>query len=134
MSDDHTLQTAGGMTIRHAADKRVFADDASVPDARAPLESMPTGTFTSSNVHSGIYDFGARILSMRYLRDGPDAIYQYFDVPASTWQGLLQASSKGSYINAKVAFEFRYAKSGRGDFPDRKAITDDRLRRFVYDP
>jgi len=134
MSDTHDLETAGGLTIQHAADKRVFVDEPSVPDSRAPLETMPTGTFTSSNVHSGLYDFGDRSLFMRYLRPGSDVIYKYWDVPAREWQGLKNASSKGSYINANVAYEYRYALYGRDDFPDERSIRDDRLRRFVYNP
>jgi len=81
-----------------------------------------------------LYDFGDRELSVRYLRDGTDAVYLYINVPASTWQGLVDASSKGSEINANIAFEFRYFKLGRDDLPMRKAITDDRVRRFYYDP
>jgi len=134
MSEDtHTVETVGG-TIQHAADNRIFVTDPSVPGQRDPIETMPNNSFTSSNVHSGLFDFGDSALFMRYLRDGQDAIYRYFDVDTRTWQGLVQASSKGSYINANVAFEFRYAKLGRGDFPTRAEIRDDRLRRFVFDP
>jgi len=103
-------------------------------DTRAPLEEMPSGSFESSNVHSAIYDFGERKLFVRYLREGPDAIYQYWDVPASEWQGLEAAASKGSYINANIAFDYRYALFGRDEFPDRSASTNMKIRRFVYAP
>lgn len=120
----------------HPEQNRRFVDDG--PDAerleRAPLETMPASTFDSSNVHSGLYDYGERHLFMRYLREGPDAIYQYWDVPAAEWQGLLTAGSKGSYINHNVAYEYEYALFGRDDFPERTAIGDDMLRRFVFDP
>jgi len=119
----------------HAASNRRFGTELDTDRlTRAPLETMPTGTFQSSNVHSGLYDFGERQLFMRYLRDGPDAIYQYWDVPAREWQGLKSAQSKGSYINANVAFDYEYALFGRGDFPDRYALQSDVLTRFVYDP
>jgi len=110
----------------HAADK--LADR----DTRAPLEDMPTGTFTSSNVHSALYDFGERELYVRYLRDAVDAIYRYDDVPAREWQGLLGASSKGSYINAQIAFEYRYTKLSSGSLPDGgRGLKSPTLRRFV---
>ena len=120
----------------HPAGNRRFpqGDPGELINERAPLETMPTGTFQSSNVHSGLYDFGERQLFMRYLRDGPDAIYQYWDVPAAEWQGLKAAASKGSYINANVAFEYEYALYGRDDFPERAAIGNDFVRRFVHDP
>jgi hypothetical protein len=128
--------TSGGLTIRHPEQNRRFVQEGPDVEAmeRAPLETMPNGSFTSSNVHSAIYDFGERTLDVRYLRDGPDAIYRYWDVPASEWQGLKLANSKGSYINANVAFDYTYALFGRDDFPDRHAIGSDFLRRFVYDP
>jgi hypothetical protein len=103
---------------------------------RAPLEEMPTSTFTSSNVHSGLYDFGERELFMRYLRDGePDAIYRYDNLGAQEWQGLKQAVSKGSYINANVAFEYNYTKLNASDLPDEgRGASDQRVRRFVTTP
>jgi len=121
----------------HPTENRRFVDDG--PDVerletRAPLDTMPTGSFSSSNVHSALYDYGEQMLYCRYLRTGPDAIYQYWGVPASEWQGLTNANSKGSYINANIAFEYRYALYGRDDFPGRHALESDFLRRFVYDP
>jgi hypothetical protein len=102
-------------------------------DQRAPLDTMPAGSFDSSNVHSALYDFGERKLFVRYLREGPDAIYQYWDVPAGEWDALKLAASKGSYINANIAYDYRYALFGRDDFPERAAC-DSRLRNFVYAP
>jgi len=95
---------------------------------------MPAGSFSSSNVHSGMYDFGERTLFMRYKRSGPDAVYQYWDVPAQVWSGLVEAQSKGTFVNANIAYEYRYALYGRDDFPDRHSMGSDILRRFVYDP
>ena len=122
----------------HAAANRRYVDggpDLTFMDQRAPLDEMPAGSFQSSNVHSAIYDFGERTLFIRYLREGPDAIYQYWDVPASTWDGLQLAASKGSYINANIAFDYQYALFGRDDFPDRgRGVAHDRLRQFVMAP
>jgi hypothetical protein len=132
-SDTHVVETKGG-PIQHPATNRVFSHDVAIPDVRDPIETMPYNSFQSSNVHSALYDFGERELSVRYLRDGTDAVYLYLNVPASTWQGLVSASSKGGEINANIAFEFRYFKLGRDDLPGRNAIRDDRIRRFYYDP
>lgn len=128
------------MTVPDHPFENYYPDDDAAADlaekARAPLEEMPTSTFTSSNVHSGLYDFGERELYMRYMRDAePDAIYRYDDVPAREWQGLKQAASKGSYINADVAFEYNYTKINASDLPDEgRGVADQRVRRFVTTP
>jgi len=122
---------------QHDPANRRFADEPvlTFTDNRAPLDTMPAGSFDSSNVHSGLYDFGEKTLFMRYLRDGPDAIYQYWEVPPSEWGGLKDAASKGSYVNANIATDYRYALFGRDDFPDLgQGLEHDRLRRFVTAP
>jgi hypothetical protein len=118
----------------HAEANRRFVADPPTPDRRDPVDTMPAGSFESSNVHSALYDFGERTLFVRYLRDGTDAIYQYWDVPADTWNSLLLAGSKGTFINSSVAFDFQYAKFGRDEFPDRHVLDSDMWRRFLYDP
>lgn len=128
----HTVETTGGLSIDHPAQNQVFVETVETPSERAPLDTMPHGSFQSSNVHSALYDFGERRLYVRYLRDGPDAIYQYWGVPAQVWQGLVDAGSKGSFINEFVAYEYRYALAGRDDFPTQNAIGNDLLRRFVF--
>lgn len=104
-------------------------------DIRAPLDTMPTSSFSSSNVHSGLYDYGQGELYIRYLRDGPDAIYRYVGVPPTTWDELKNASSKGSYINANIAYGFMYEKLSSSDFPDNgRGLSNDLARRFVTSP
>jgi hypothetical protein len=120
-----------------ASNRRFPTGDPDLSDLgrRDPLDTMPHGSFQSSNVHSALYDFGERQLFVRYLRDGPDAIYQYWEVPASTWDALKLAASKGSYINANIAYEYQYALFGRDDFPERgRGLGNDLARRFVTDP
>ena len=115
------------------SNERPAPDD--VVDIRAPLDTMPTSSFSSSNVHSALYDFGEAELYIRYLRDGPDAIYQYWGVPASTWDGLVNANSKGSFINANIAYAFSYSKLSSSDFPNRgHDLDNDLARRFVTTP
>lgn len=127
-----TLQTLGGTIDHDPANER----EASAPiEIRAPLDTMPASSFSSSNVHSALYDFGEARLFVRYLRDGPDAIYQYFQVPAQVWSGLVAADSKGSFINRSIAYTYQYAKAGRDDFPTRgHGLDNDLARRFVTDP
>lgn len=97
---------------------------------RTPIDILDG--FSSSNVHSLLYDIGENHLYARYLRDGADAIYQYWNVPAQTWRGLRDASSKGSYINRNIAYVYRYARLGVGGFPQRgRAIEHPVARRFV---
>ena len=106
--------------------------------ARAPLDEMPTSTFQSSNVHSGLYDFGERTLWLRFMRTaGADAIYRYDDVPASQWNALVEASSKGSLVNAEIAYEYRYTKVNRPDVTqsvDRSDVVHRMARRFLFTP
>ena len=102
---------------------------------RAPIDTMPPTSFTSSNVHSGLYDFGERELYMRYLRDGTDAIYRYQQVGAGEWNGLVHADSKGSYINRNVAYDYLYEKLSASDFPNRgHGLDNDLVRRFITTP
>lgn len=120
----------------HPRENRRFTQGAPDVDSleRAPLDTMPAGSFTSSNVHSGLYDFGERDLFMRYKRDGADAIYRYWDVPAQVWNGLVAADSKGSYVNQYIATDYRYSLAGRDEFPARGAISNGLLRQFLHTP
>ena len=42
------------------------------------------------------------------LRTGQD--YEYFEVPAHTYSGLLQSESKGRYYNLHIRNEFRFQR------------------------
>jgi hypothetical protein len=125
---------------QHPARNEYFEDDADeqlLGKQRAPLEEMPTTDFESSNVHSALYDFGERECYIRYLRrDGADAIYRYDNFPARQWQALVEASSKGSIINAEIAYDYNYVRINRGSMPTRdpSAYGDQRVRRFVMTP
>lgn len=125
---------------QHPARNEYFEDDAGerlVDKSRAPLEEMPTSSFSSSNVHSALYDYGARECFIRYLRQmGADAIYRYDNFPASQWQALEAAASKGSIINREIAYEYNYVRINRGNLPtnDQSAFVDQRVRRFVTTP
>lgn len=128
-----TLQTLGGLEIEHDPNNEQPVD--APIQIRDPIDMMPASSFESSNVHSGLYDFGEAELFMRYLRDGPDAIYQYTGVPPSVWDGLVNAQSKGRFVNANIAYQYPYAKASASDFPDRgRGLQSDIARRFVTTP
>jgi len=42
------------------------------------------------------------------------ALYQYFGVPAAVYEGLLRASSKGTYFNRAIRGKFRYSRISNG--------------------
>jgi len=69
-----TLTTLGGLDVEHDPEMERPAE--SPVRIRAPLDEMAAGSFSSSNVHSGLYDYGQSELYIRYLRDGPDGIYR----------------------------------------------------------
>ncbi|AFH22487.1 hypothetical protein OSG_eHP27_00175 [environmental Halophage eHP-27] len=124
----------------HPAENEYFHDFgdalAEKAETRAPLDEMPAGTFSSSNVHSALYDYGGRELFIRYKRTGVDAVYQYINVSARVWNGLVQAGSKGSYVNANIAYEFVYSKTGRDTLAEDAArnMQQGRVRRFLATP
>jgi hypothetical protein len=125
------------MTLRGPIDHPVENQRSADPPEtiQAPLETMPTSSFSSTNVHSALYDFGQNELYVRYLRDGPDAIYRYWSVGARTWSGLVDAGSKGGYINRNIAYDFPYTLLTKGDFPQRgHGLDNDLARRFVTTP
>lgn len=101
---------------------------------RKPLE-MHDWSSQSSNVHSALYDFGTNDLYIKYKRDGIDAIYVYSFVTASTWNDLVNASSKGGYINANVAYSYRYEKISLSDWPQQgRGVRNPIPRRFLTAP
>ena len=63
---------------------------------------------SSSNIASIGYDASDMILEVEFLNG---AIYQYYDVPQSVYDGLMSASSHGSYFDAYVKKGgYRYSK------------------------
>lgn len=62
---------------------------------------------TSSNIAEVGYDTNNRILEILF---NSGAVYQYFDVPQQVYDGLMNASSKGGYVNSNVKGHYRYAR------------------------
>ncbi|MFA1612046.1 phage portal protein [Halobellus rubicundus] len=70
------------------------------------VESME---FDSSNLDQGLYDPEEEELYIRFEReDGPDSLYVYLDVPPEVWEGLVNASSHGSYHYDNIRLDYAY--------------------------
>ncbi len=54
---------------------------------------------SSSNLGSVGYDVESRILEIEF---NSGSVYQYFDVPASVYEGLMSAESHGKYFDAHI--------------------------------
>ena len=59
----------------------------------------------SNNIRSIGYDTDRRILEVEF-KSG--SIYQYSGVPEHEYEGLLNASSKGRYLNTHIKDRFTY--------------------------
>ena len=62
---------------------------------------------SSTNVASIGYDSTTGTLEVEFIHGG---IYQYFDVPEVIFQELINADSKGKYLNANIKGSYRYAR------------------------
>lgn len=58
----------------------------------------------SSNLASVGYDSDSLVLEVEF-KNGK--VYQYFDVPQSTYDEMMGSASKGSYLNNVVKKQFR---------------------------
>ncbi len=68
---------------------------------------MKRQAVTSSNIASIGYDERNEILEIEF-RQG--RVYQYFSVPKSVYQELMNASSHGKYHASKIKDKYRYAE------------------------
>jgi hypothetical protein len=63
---------------------------------------------SSSNLRSVGYDSGEETLEIEFHSGG---IYQYYEVPIHRYEGLMSASSKGSYFDTYIKKAgYRYRK------------------------
>ena len=53
------------------------------------------------------YDSSSMTLEVLFLKGG---LYQYFDVPESIFLELLQADSKGRFLNINIKNNYRYTR------------------------
>ena len=70
---------------------------------------MPEMIFVdSSNIEAIGYDAGTLELHVRFLKSGET--YVYYAVEEWRYQELMQAGSKGTYLNANIKPSYQYAK------------------------
>lgn len=62
---------------------------------------------SSSNIATIGYDEQSETLEVEFL-DG--SVYQYFNVPSEIHEGLMAASSHGSYLNTHVKGMYQYQR------------------------
>lgn len=62
---------------------------------------------SSSNIASIGYDAQSETLEVEFV---DCSVYQYFNVPSGTHEGLMAASSHGSYLSAHVKGTYQYQK------------------------
>lgn len=60
---------------------------------------MKRTSVSSSNIASIGYDAARRILEIEFLNG---SVYQYSNVPESLYNGLMNASSHGSYFDSYI--------------------------------
>ena len=62
---------------------------------------------TSSNIQSIGYDSESSILEVEFNNG---RVYQYSGVPESEYEGLMNASSHGTYLNANIKGHYPYTQ------------------------
>lgn len=62
----------------------------------------------SSNIARFAYDASTSVLKVEFKNGG---IYDYFDVPASAFDAMRHAPSKGQYLAQEIKGRFRYARA-----------------------
>jgi hypothetical protein len=73
--------------------------------ARSKEEGMKRVGVSSSNLGSVGYDPSTNTLEIEF-RSG--SVYQYFNVPHTVYQGLMNAASHGRYFHTYIRERYRY--------------------------
>ncbi len=70
---------------------------------------MERYSVASSNIASIGYDAGTETLDVEFLSG---AIYQYYNVPQNMYDQLMQAGSKGRFLNTYIKNAYPYSRVG----------------------
>jgi hypothetical protein len=70
---------------------------------------MERYSVASSNIASIGYDAPSQILEVEFLSG---TIYQYFGVPENMYNELMQAGSKGRFLNTYIRNAYGYSRVG----------------------
>jgi len=68
---------------------------------------MESKLVSSSNLRSVGYDLKSGTLEIKFHESG---IYQYFNVPESIYNKLMEAHSKGAFFDEHIKPKFSYRK------------------------
>ncbi len=70
---------------------------------------MERYSVASSNIASIGYDAGTETLEVEFLSG---SIYQYYNVPQNMYDQLIQAGSKGRFLNTYIKNAYPYSRVG----------------------
>jgi hypothetical protein len=62
---------------------------------------------SSSNISTVGFDADTQTLEIEFTNGN---IYQYFDVPVTVYEELMQAESKGKFLSTQIKGVYRYAR------------------------
>jgi KTSC domain-containing protein len=101
-----------GEGTRCRSSYRVIRNDGKAPQdkrVRQPnvAPRIPMFRMNSSNIAAVGYDHGLKILRVRFVRG---ATYDYLEVPAIVYKGLLDAISKGRFVNSQIKTCYAYRR------------------------
>lgn len=69
------------------------------------MHKTPVASF---NIRSIGYDSQSAVLEVEFTASGD--VYQYFNVPEHLYRGLMNASSRGQFLNEYIKYSYRYQK------------------------
>lgn len=79
---------------------------------KKPIETM--AFIGSSNLVSGLYDYGSQDLYIRFYNK---RIYVYYFVPQDVWESLKNAESHGSYHYHNIRMAYAYDELTLSEWP-----------------
>lgn len=68
---------------------------------------MERTSVTSSDINTVGYDSETQTLEVEFIKGG---VYQYSGVPAGEHDALMNADSKGKYLNANIKGRYPFSK------------------------
>ena len=71
------------------------------------MSAVRKQAFDSTSIASAMYVAPRRTLEIRFRER---STYRYFDVPPSTYTGLLDAASKGRFFHRTIRGRFEYER------------------------
>jgi hypothetical protein len=78
-----------------------------MPRERGRSLRIAMGAMRSSSIAAAGYDRDCRTLRVRYIGGGT---YDYREVAASVFDALLEAPSKGQFVNWQIKPHYRYTR------------------------